>query len=88
MEDVQWTLLPRSVFVQLYGIPVSKIPLEFADTPIYKAITVVDREVQELHSETDRALILEKIKSKEDDVLVVVTRTVDGICGKFDLFSV
>jgi len=87
--QVRFAHLSKEVFMQLYGISISNLNLDFSRDTLYKVISIANQKVEELIVEESKDNIEDRILQLEgEDLLLISTRVIDGMYGQFNIYSV
>jgi len=87
--QVRFAHLSNEVFMQLYGISISNLNLDFSRDTLYKVINIANQKVEELIVEESKDNLEDRILQLEgEDLLLISTRVIDGMYGQFNIYSV
>jgi len=87
--QVRFAHLSEEVFMQIYGMPISDLNLDFSRDTLYKVISIANQKVEELIVEESNDNLEDKIlQLKGEDLLLISTRVIDGMYGQFNIYSV
>ena len=87
--QVRFAHLSKEVFMQLYGMSISNLNLDFSSDTLYKVISIANQKVEELIVEESKDNLEDRILQLEgEDLLLISTRVIDGMYGQFNIYSI